>query len=242
MCVFLSLRLNKAQIKKQFDLRGVEEELFGPNFVQSAFEFQTWPVIACDQPKTLQLMNWGLIPRWVKEEANALKIRSNTVNARVETAHEKPSFRESLKKRRCLILADGFYEFRELSKAKYPYFIQLKGARAFALAGLYDEWANPVTGELLRTFALLTTEANSLMQKIHNRKKRMPVILPAGSENSWLDFTLKATEVANPFPDEKMEAWTVSRILTSRTEERNVPEACKPFDYPELVLADGLNI
>lgn len=242
MCVFLSLRMNKAQIKKQFDLKDVEGEYFGPNYIQSAFEFKAWPVVASEKPDSLLFMNWGLIPNWVKDEQAALKFRSSTVNARIETVSEKPSFRQSIRKKRCLIIADGFYEFRELNKKKYPYFIRVKQTSAFAMAGLYDEWANPSSGEIIQSFAILTTEANSLMEKIHNRKKRMPVIIPSGEEKHWLNFSLNPNQLKAAFPVERMEAWTVSRLLTDRSQERNVPGVQDFHEYPELTLANGLNI
>lgn len=242
MCVFLSLRMNKARIRKQFDLRGVEGEYISPNYVQSAFEFKSWPVVSSEQPDSLLSMNWGLIPNWIKDEQSANNIRSKTVNARIETAAEKPSFRQSVRKKRCLILTDGFFEFRELNKKKYPYFIQLKRSSAFAMAGLFDEWINPVSGEIIQSFAILTTEANSLMIKVHNRKKRMPVIIPPGTEKYWLDFSLSTDSLMPPFPSEMMEAWTVSSLLTDRSKEKNIPVVQEFYEYPELTMADGLNI
>lgn len=242
MCVFLSLRMNKAQIKKQFDLKDLEGEYFGPKYIQSAFEFKTWPVVASEKPNLLESMNWGLIPSWVRSELEAIKLRSKTVNARIETASEKPSFKQAVKQKRCLVLVDGFYEFRELNKKKYPYFIKLKEQSAFAMAGLYAEWANPSSGEIIRSFSILTTEANSLMQKIHNRKKRMPVILPSGDETSWLDFSLNTQSLKSSYPSESMEAWTVSRLLTDRSQDKNIPEVQVFHEYPEIVFADGLNI
>ena len=125
---------------------------------------------------------------------------------------------------------------------KYPYFIQLKDTGAFAMAGLYDDWINPTSGEIVQTFSVLTTEANPLMAKIHNRGKRMPVIIQPGSEKAWLDFTLEPEQLFPSFPEDKMEAWSVSRLLTSRTENKNVPGVQSPFVYPELQMVDGMNL
>ncbi len=152
MCVFLTLRMNKAQVKKQYDTKGVDDSYFGPVYVQSAFTYPAWPVITSNQPDHISMLKWGLIPHWVRDETTALKIRNSTVNARIETVHEKQSFRMPVRSRRCLVLVDGFFEFREVNKQKYPYFIQLKEGRPFAMAGIYDQWTNQSTGEILNPF------------------------------------------------------------------------------------------
>lgn len=242
MCVFLTLRLNKAQIKKQYDMRGVDDDFFWPVYVQSAFEFPNWPVIASDRPDHVSMMTWGLIPHWVKDEAAALKLRASTVNARIETASEKPSFRKAMNSSRCLVLADGFFEFREVNKQKYPYFIQLSGGKPFAMAGLFDTWANTATGEMLASFSILTTAANPLLEKIHNRKKRMPVILTGEAQRDWIGFKAGPSDIRDSFPMAQMEAWTVSRMLTRRDQDVNVPEVLKPIIYPEIQMLDSLNV
>ena len=242
MCVFLTLRLNKAQVKKQYDTRGIDDSFFGPVYVQSAFSYKAWPVITSEKTDRVSMLNWGLIPRWVKDESTAGKIRSSTINARIETIHEKPSFRQAAKSQRCLVLADGFFEFREVNKQKYPYFIQLKNGEPFSMAGLYDNWTNRNSGEILSTFSILTTEANPLMEKIHSRKKRMPVIIPAGQEKDWIGFNIHQDSLSQAYPQENLEAWTVSRLITSRDQSPNVPQVISPFPYPELQMLDELNI
>lgn len=242
MCVFLTLRLNKAQIKKQYDTRDLDDLLFSPTYVMSAFSFNPWPVITSQDTRSITMLNWGLVPHWIKDEQAALKIRSSTVNARIETVKEKPSFRASVKSRRCLVLADGFFEFREVNKKKYPYFIQLKEGKPFTIAGIYDNWTNRVTGSITSSFSILTTDANPLMEKIHNRKKRMPVILPGGLENSWVANELEPEALKQPYPESEMEAWTISRLLTSRQSNPNVPEVIDPFVYPELQMLDSFQL
>jgi len=242
MCVFLTLRLNKAQLKKQYDINGVDEDYFGPVFVQSAFSFAPWPVITSEKPDFGSMFKWGLIPHWVKDEETAYNIRKSTVNARVETVSEKPSFRRAVASGRCLVLSDGFYEYREVNRKRYPYFIQLREAEPFALAGIYDRWTNKVTGEVLSTFSILTTAANPLMERIHNRKKRMPVILNREMQMNWIKFNIGPDDIMTPFPADKMEAWTVSRDLSGRDRDKNNAEIIKPHDYPELQLLDGLGL
>lgn len=153
----------------------------------NGFEFPKTPVILDKHPNVITHMNWGLIPSWAKDE----DIRKYTLNAKIETLEEKPSFRNSINKR-CLVIADGFYEWQWLDakgKSKIKYEIGLSEVELFAFAGIYSEWINQHTGEIVNTYALLTTEANSFMAEIHNSKKRMPVILKKEDEQSWLNQT-----------------------------------------------------
>jgi len=234
MCVFLSLRADKANLVKRFDSTFVEEENFGPKYVQNAFEFPKWPVISTEKPKEISLMNWGLIPSWIKDQESALKFRVNTVNARSETIFEKPAFRRAAANKHCLILADGFFEFRELDGKKYPYYIRVLGGQPFALAGLYEYWAHPETGERIPGFSIITTVANPLMEIIHNRKKRMPVILSENQERDWLKPGKEFSSLLMPYPEKDMEAWPVSRRISERGSGKNVAEVLNPFDYPEI--------
>jgi len=234
MCVFLSLRADKANLQKRFDSTFVEEEYFGPKFVQNAFEFPKWPIISTERPQEIHLMNWGLIPAWIKDQESALKLRINTVNARAETIFEKPAFRRAAANKHCLILADGFFEFRELDGKKYPYYIRVLGGQPFALAGLYEYWSNPETGEMLSGFSIITTIANPLMEIIHNRKKRMPVILHENQERDWLKPGNEFSFLLKPYPGEDMEAWPVSRRISERGSGKNIADVLEPFDYQEL--------
>jgi len=139
-------------------------------------------VVSNTQPNKLQLMNWGLIPFWAKDRT----IQNSTLNAKIETLKEKPSFKYSINNR-CLIFADGFFEWQwldEKGKNKQKYLLALKDESPFAFAGLWNAWTDKSTGEQLKTFTILTTEANKLMSEIHNSKKRMPVIV--SNETKWL--------------------------------------------------------
>jgi putative SOS response-associated peptidase YedK len=237
MCVFMSLRADKANLEKRFDATFVEEESFGPKYVQGAFEFPKWPVISSDKPQEIRLMNWGLVPSWIKDRESAIKFRVNTVNARAETIFEKPSFRKAAAARHCLVLADGFFEFREIDGKKFPYYIRVKGGAPFALAGLFETWSDPDTGEPKPGFTIITTEANPLMAMIHNRKKRMPVILPDGREFEWLKPGETAKALLKPLNEDNMEAWTVTRRITEKGRPGGLPEILDPVVYREI--SDG---
>ncbi len=165
------------------------------------------------------LLRWGLVPSWAKDP----KIGHRMINARAETVAEKPSFRRALRQRRCLLLADGFYEWHRTETGKTPMHIRLRSRDPFAFAGLWERWQAP-DGSMLSTCTILTTAANPLMQPIH---QRMPVILDAAAEALWLDREITDPEillpVLAPAPAETMEAYAVSDAVNS---PRNNSPAC----------------
>lgn len=200
MCFHSKLSKSAQELQNRFKAKIENEALFTPT-IYNGFQFPTTPVITNKQPDKIQFYSWGLIPFWAKDDS----IKKNTLNARIETIHEKPSFRNSVNNR-CLILADGFYEWQWLDdkgKQKQKYELTLPDNELFAFAGLYSEWTDKSTGEIINTYTILTTEANELMCKIHNTKKRMPVIVSADNEQTWLNGQqlimrndkLKATEI-----------------------------------------------
>ena len=210
------------------------------HYLVSGFSHPSLPVISADG---LSLLDWGLIPAWVKDQETANDISSKTLNAVGETVFEKPSFRKSIATRRCLFPVSGFYEWREFKGVKYPYYIQLAESDYFSLGSLYDTWINPQTGEIKNTFSIITTPANPLMEKIHNLKKRMPLILSPDDEMKWIDPGLKTDqikELIKPFPQEKMKAYTISRDANNARIHRDYPEILKPVQYPELVEEENL--
>ncbi|CAN5300959.1 SOS response-associated peptidase [soil metagenome] len=163
-------------------------------------------VVEQDEKRKLEMLRWGLIPSWAKDP----EIGNRMINARGETVSEKPSFRKAFKVRRCLILADGFYEWQKTDNGKQPYHVRMQDGSPFAFAGLWEFWNGG--GDEMRTCAIITTEANDLMNEIHHR---MPVILPPEDYDLWLDpdFDEKEplTSLLRPCPDEAMEAYPVSR-------------------------------
>ena len=157
-----------------------------------------------------RLMRWGLVPYWAKDQA----IGNKMINARSETLAERPSFRDLLSSRRCLVPADDFYEWRKEGKSKQPMLIHVKNRELFGLAGLWDTWRKP-DGTLLESFTIATCAPNELMRGIHDR---MPVIIRRKDEPAWLDPTLKNDRVMPllaPYPTEMMEAYPVSTLVNS---------------------------
>jgi putative SOS response-associated peptidase YedK len=164
------------------------------------------------------LLKWGLIPSWAKDA----KIASSLINARSETIASKPAFRSAIKRRRCLIPVDGFYEWQAIpgQKAKQPYLIFVRDVPVFAFAGLWEHWTNPA-GEEVQTCTIITTEANDLMRQVHTR---MPVILDPSDYPLWLDperqTAQEVIDLLKPFPAAKMQLAPVSTLVNSPRNDR----------------------
>ena len=170
----------------------------------------------------LVMLRWGLVPGW----ADDLAIGNRMINARAESVAEKPAFRSAFKKRRCLVLADGFYEWQKTGKAKQPYFIHLKGSKPFCFAGLWERWSK---GEKpVETCTILTTDANKLMAPLHDR---MPVIIAPEDYDLWLDVAVQEPErlqpLLRPYPEAEMEAYLVSTLVNSP--KNNSPACVEPI-------------
>ena len=155
-----------------------------------------------------------------------------------ETVFEKPSFKKSIINQRCILPVTGFYEWRDINGVKYPYLIHATENEIFSLASIYDTWIDRNTGEIKNTFSIITTPANPLMEKIHNLKKRMPLILSPEDESKWLDKDLNSEQIKKlikPFNAQNMSAYTISRAANNARNERNVAEILEKVDYPELL-------
>lgn len=185
---------------------------------------QEIPAIINSSGNQLQMLRWGLIPRWARE----ISIGTKMINARGETLREKPSFRDSLQRRRCLIPADGFYEWQRQGAAKLPYRITLKTGELFGFAGLWDSWKSPA-GEVINSCTIITTFPNELLEPIHDR---MPVILPTAAEQIWLDPSITDSlllgHLLKPYPPELMRAYRVSPVVNSPRNDS--PECLSPVE------------
>jgi len=171
--------------------------------------------------RRLEVLRWGLIPPWADDP----QIGSRMINARSETAPGKPSFRRAFRERRCLIPADGFYEWQRTNGAKQPYYIHMQDGRPFAFAGLWESWSKGGDGEV-RTCTILTTGANALVGEVHDR---MPVILAPDAYGVWLDPASERDELTGllaPYPEDEMEAYPVSRFVNSP--QNNDPRCIEP--------------
>ena len=207
MCGRFTLTYSISEVAKAFNVPV-------PPSLQTAPRYNIAPtqnVVAILPDETLDVLRWGLVPSWAKDES----IGSKMINARAETLAEKPSFKRLLNSKRCLVVADGFYEWKKEAGGKTPMYITLKNKELFAFAGLWDSWRSP-EGEQIRTCTLITTEPNDLVASIHNR---MPVILSAEARKEWLDPALHDEHVLlsllAPYPTEQMSARAVSRLVNN---------------------------
>ncbi len=222
MCYTIEINLTREQLEKRFKATLNKNLPYRKQQRANAFSLPVCPVICSDDPEEIVLKTWGLIPRWVKNGAYAGSIRTKTFNAKAETLLEKPSFRHTVKSQKCLVLTNGFYEWQSREKYKQPFYIGVKGEEAFALAGLFDNWTDRESGEILSTFTVITTKANPLMEVIHNTKKRMPVILDRAGEEAWIDPDLpveKSLSYLNSFDEKRMFAEEVDRELFRRAKQ-----------------------
>ena len=206
MCGRYTLKSGKDAIATLFSL--AEKLEIEPRY--NIAPTQQIPVVledSSDDGRTLEMMHWGLIPSWAKDPS----IGARMINARAETVSEKPSYRSAFKKRRCLIVADGFYEWKKTDAGKQPYYLRLKDESPFGFAGLWESWSMD-GGEELRSVTIITTEPNEVAAEIHNR---MPVILPPDLYDAWLetdnDDQEELLSMLSPYPAEEMEAYPVSK-------------------------------
>lgn len=183
MCFFSQQTHDATRVEKRFNAVVNDLQKFNPKHY-NGFEHPETPVITGENNRMIEHFQWGLIPYWARNS----EIMKYTLNAKIETLEQKPSFRNSVNKR-CLVIADGFYEWQWLDpkgKQKQKYLITLPNKQLYAYAGIWSEWVSVYTGEIIKTYSIVTTRASGIMCEIHNSKKRMPVILSPENEQMWL--------------------------------------------------------
>jgi putative SOS response-associated peptidase YedK len=192
------------------EINGAVPEEFKPHYNIAPTQ-EVLTVLNSDPPR-LTFTQWGLIPSWAKDKRIGYKM----INARAETLTSKPSFREPLKKRRCIILADGFFEWKSVERSKTPYFIHMKSGEPFAVACLWDYWTDKEAGESITSSTIITTDANPLVAEFHDR---MPVILEPDAYKMWLSAVPVPEQTLlkclHQYPQENMEAYEVSKLVNS---------------------------
>lgn len=215
MCGRFTLTVDPAELKEHYQNASFPQE-YAPRY--NIAPSQAVLAIANDGKNAADFFLWGLIPSWAKDPS----MGNRMINARGETLAEKPAYRGAYKYKRCLIPADGFYEWKSQpgTKTKLPYFIHIKAGELFAFAGLWDEW-HGADGSAIRTCTIITTAPNSLMAPIHDR---MPVILRPEDYAEWLDPNPRAPDslkhLIAAFPPERMEAYPVSALVNSPSNDR----------------------
>ncbi len=239
MCYYNGVRVKRDELLNMVQWEQHQQEIIKD--LVSGFDYDNYPIITAHKGEWhLDLAHWEFIPYWyksMKEVAEARK-KYTTLNAVGEKLLENRMYKEAALKRRCLVLSSGFYEWRHYKSKTYPYYIKLKDKNLFYMAGIHQFWTDKETGEVLNTFALITTKANELMEQIHNKKKRMPTILTEDLAKEWMCEDLdeqRIQEIATyQIPSDKMEAHTI---------RKDFREALNPVDefkyelLPQLELA-----
>jgi len=254
MCFSISMAKTAEEIAEAFGVFSADIPPLPEYYYVSGFTFPDIPVLYNFKGrKKISLMKWGLVPSWIKNEDDASRIRSKTLNARSETADSLPSFRSSFRTGRCIVITDGFYEPHQRDGKSYPYYVRRKDRGIIPIGGLY---AAAVLGdETLFTFSILTVPASLKMAEIHNKKKRMPFVFPAGNPdydkflNRWLDPSSAGSELKEMFRYESVknflsgtdkneyDAYPVSKDIYRKgfTDSEDIQNR---INYPELT--DGL--
>ena len=207
MCGRYTLKTPAGVLTERFDIEESSTSISSSYNIAPTQQVAT--VLAENGKRKLEMLRWGLIPSWAKDP----EVGNRMINARAETVAEKPSYRKAFQERRCLILADGFYEWQKTDNGKQPFYIRMEDESPFAFAGLWESWRN---GREIRSCTIITTAPNELAASIHNR---MPVILHPEDYDMWLDPDFDEreplTSLLKPFPAEAMEAYPVSRRVNN---------------------------
>jgi putative SOS response-associated peptidase YedK len=225
MCGRFTNNAKPEQIKKEFKTDFNNSFLVEPKY-NIAPSQSIDVVFEPEGERVITKLKWGLVPSWSKDATTA----KGLINARAETLTEKPSFREAFKKRRCIIPTSGFYEWkREEKGAKQPFYFYLNNRELFGFAGLWEEWLDKQTGELLETCTIITTAANAVLKPIHDR---MPVILKTDDYDEWLNWQTKDIDklqsLLRPYPAADISCHAVSRSVN--TPDTNSPELILPLN------------
>ena len=235
MSYYQRINFSKEDLPEEIAWDGRKKEIVKP--VQSGFDYDEWPIIRNSYTtggQKLEMAHWEFIPFWINDvgELEQVREKHTTLNAKGETLLTSKMFSKAARERRCLMLSSGFYEWRHYRGQTYPYFIRVKGKNVFYQAGIWQPWTDKETGERMNTFALVTTKANTLLSKIHNNRKRMPVLLTDELVQQWMqkdldDKTIRAIATFQ-FPSDKLEYWTI------RKDFREAYDPIAPFTYEKL--------
>lgn len=216
MCYTVSIFAQTHVIETDTGALFEHPEDYVPYYHVSGFAHPRLPLITNSAPDTVQICTWGLIPRWTKDGQGAKKIQAMTLNARRETVFEKPSFRDAIAKRRALLPVNGFVEWRHEGTIKQPHYVRIPSGSVFTMGCLWEDWTNPESGEVHRTFSIVTTDANLLMSHVHNSKHRMPVVILPQDRDQWLhaDDREFVEPLMRPLDEGLLEAFPITREVS----------------------------
>ena len=211
---------------------------FGEKHLVSGFSHPELPIV---KQGSIELGEWGLVPSFVVREEQAKDMQNKTLNARADTIYERKSYKDAIVSQRCVLVVDGFFEWRHATNQKIPYYIYPKDGTVFYLGCIYNSWTDKETGEMKDTFSIITTVANPLMEFIHNSKKRMPLILNKDDIAVWIDpessFEM-VNQLMKAYDDAHMSAHSISKDASYANRNRNYPEIKDEVEYNETIQGD----
>lgn len=245
MCFYYAITRTKTDsLVKNKVLHEEQLLLFEEKHFVNGFDHPLMPVISSESPEKIQLFHWGLVPKLTRslEEANKFINQYSTLNAKCESILTSRLYGEVVKKKRCLVLCSGFFEWRHKEPGnpkseKYPFYISLKNDEMFVFAGIWESFVDVASGEIIKTYSIITTEANQLMEIVHNNKKRMPVLIEHERALKWLKPDLTDDEIRSffkPYDMTKMKARPVFKINPKLAALNNDPTVTAYYHYPEL--------
>jgi len=239
MCYTLEINMHIKEMEKELLAEFSRSRVFNPGYYFSAFDLPQLPVVTAHEPRVITTRQWGLVPFWVKDRKEAEKIRFTSFLSRAEMVGSKQLFKEAFARRRCLIIATGFFEWQHRGKERIPHYIHPPERQLLTLAGVHERWTDRESGEILETCALITTKASRFYGAIHNSDLRMPAIIDRDLRSQWLDAGLEPQAVSNlltPYREDGLTAHTISKLISSRVDsaQKNVPELIEEHAYGSL--------
>ncbi len=233
MCFHNSLSAEAQTLENRYQAKLLMPSEYKPVYHASAFIHPHWPVITTEFRDVFQIFSWGLIPFWTQDSQTAFKLRQMTLNARLESLLSKKAFSVPAKQKRCIVPSTGFFEWERVRSGKIPWFIHHQTEHIFSMAGLWDTWTDNNNGMIYQTFSIVTTVANAFMEKIHNTKKRMPLILTKENEELWISSETPVQYFLenNRHESVNLIAHTISPLISSKNKSTNVPEVQKKYNY-----------
>jgi putative SOS response-associated peptidase YedK len=229
MCFTVNVNIVKEELERRYDREFIDPENYRPSYYYHAFSLPFLPVITDD---SIQTMQWGLIPSWTRGMSEATEIRVMTFNARSESVEEKPAFSASFSGKRCIVPVSGFFEYQHKGSERIPWYIYPAEGSVLSLGGLWNEWTDKENNRSIKTFTIVTTEANQLLSEIHNSGKRMPLVLSDVDIGVWLKGeSAQAATVMKPAEESVLSAHTISPLIKSKSSEKNIADLIKPYAY-----------
>jgi putative SOS response-associated peptidase YedK len=226
MCYNIAARQRTEELGKKYGIKPDVELDAHKYYHVSGYTHPMLPVLVWRSGKRFELMYWGFIPSWTKGEEKAKEFSNMTLNAKAETIFEKPMYMKSIAKNRCILPVDGYYQWKDVGKMKYPHYIFPKDKGIFSLGCIYDTWISEATGEVVNSFSIITTEANEVMAMI-NSGKRMPLILDDEGWQRWINPKSTKKEIQSllkPSPNEILSYHTISHTISHPNMNTNYPD------------------